>query len=232
MTTDSSGAKTTPPRKRGRPRQDGPSEAYVARRQDILAMAATVFREKGYDAGSLDDVAEALDLRKASLYYYVKSKSELLYFIFDAALSDGLSRLDALSHLSDPAERLSAYVEHQVALLASDTGMFKVFFDNRPLLSPEFEELIRAKEHRYFEFYIAAVSGAVEAGLLPPIDPRYGAQAVLGMCTWTYKWFTPGTHDCQAVAADFIALLLGPKPRGLTMVPKARHEKASQKIRA
>src|SRR5207253_8692552 len=59
----------------GRPRLLEPSPEYVARREEIVAAAAEVFHEKGYDAGTLDDVADALDLRRASLYYYVRSKA-------------------------------------------------------------------------------------------------------------------------------------------------------------
>ena len=53
-----------------------------------------LFQQKGYEAGSLDDVAEALDLRKGSLYYYIRSKGQLLFFIFDRAISTALERIE------------------------------------------------------------------------------------------------------------------------------------------
>src|SRR5436309_11157977 len=78
----------------GRPRLLEPSPEYVARREEIVAAAAEVFHEKGYDAGTLDDVADALDLRRASLYYYVRSKANLLFLIFEHALDMALRRLE------------------------------------------------------------------------------------------------------------------------------------------
>jgi len=52
-------------RGRGRPRHDTPSADYIARKELILQKAAEVFAAKGYEAGTLDDVAAALDMRKA-----------------------------------------------------------------------------------------------------------------------------------------------------------------------
>src|SRR5436309_14584491 len=90
----------------GRPRLLEPSPEFVTRRQEIVAAAAEVFHEKGYDAGTLDDVADALDLRRASLYYYVRSKSNLLFMVVEQALIVALERLDEYAQIEDPRERL------------------------------------------------------------------------------------------------------------------------------
>ena len=84
-------------RRRGRPRQTELSADYIRRRQEIIETAARVFHARGYETGSLDDVAAEMDLRKASLYYYVDSKAQLLYWVFDRAISLALERLDQLS---------------------------------------------------------------------------------------------------------------------------------------
>lgn len=213
-----------PARKRGRPRLDGPSPAYRQRQADIISTAATVFRARGYDAGSLDDVAEALGLRKASLYYYVRSKAELLYLIFDRALSEGLATLEARCNAASPADRLRICIDHQVRLLASDTAMFKVFFENRPLLSEEFEHAIQVKEARYLAHFVDAVTTATDAGILPAVNPRYAAQGILGMTTWTYQWFEAGRDEVDEVSASLLAVVLC---RGGQASAQRRRKKAS-----
>ncbi len=196
------------PRGRGRPRLTEPSAEFVRRRAEIIETAARVFHARGYEAGSLDDVAAELDLRKASLYYYVDSKAQLLYWIFDRAISLALQRLDELAEIQDPAERLAAFIAHQVSVVAEERSLFTVFFESRPRLDAEYEEEIRRKERRYLQRYVSAVSLAIEAGVLPSMDPRFAAQAILGMSSWVYKWFDPGSDDWKRLAADFIQLVL------------------------
>lgn len=205
----------TPKRRPGRPRLQGPSPEYVARLERIVAAAASVFREKGYDRGSLDDVAAAVGMRKAALYYYVRSKSDLLRLIFDRGLARGLEQLREIQRIQDPGSRLAAVIRHQVMLVVEDIDYFAVFFDHRwaegvpggrvaPIDDPD----LRAREREYFSVFVDTVAAAVAAGVIPAVDPRYGAQAILGMTTWVYKWFRPGRDDPDAIVDAFVRLIL------------------------
>jgi AcrR family transcriptional regulator len=195
-------------RPRGRPRLTEPSPEYRQRLDEIVTTAAAVFRRDGYETGSLDDVAAKLGLRKSSLYYYVRSKAELLYLIFDRAISTALDRLDELAHQTDPQRRLVALVSHQVTLMTDEPQMFAVFFDSRPRLDEAYERAIRAKERRYVRIYAEAVKAAIDGGHIPDIDPRYGAQAILGMAIWIYKWFDPKRDDRDALVDAYVRLIL------------------------
>ncbi|MDT7776637.1 MAG: TetR/AcrR family transcriptional regulator, cholesterol catabolism regulator, partial [Pseudonocardiales bacterium] len=64
--------------RRRRAAQEAGSEEYLAKRQEVIRAAATVFQEKGYDTATLHDVAEALDTDRATLYYYIAGKDDLL----------------------------------------------------------------------------------------------------------------------------------------------------------
>ncbi|MDA8033784.1 MAG: TetR/AcrR family transcriptional regulator [Actinomycetota bacterium] len=196
-------------RRPGRPRNTEPSPEYVARMNQIVETAAKVFQAKGYDAGSLDDVAVALDLRKASLYYYVRSKAELLYRVFDRAITTALDNVQCCQEIDDPRERLAALIRLQAVSVALSPGYFTVFFDQRPRLSPDYEADIRSKERRYLRVFAEAVDAAVAAGVLPAVDPRFGAQAILGMTSWVYKWFDGERDDPEAFARTCAELLLG-----------------------
>lgn len=198
----------SPERRRpGRPRLAKPSPEFLARREQIVDAAARVFRERGYDAGTLDDVAAALNLRQASLYYYVRSKAHLLYLIFDRAMALALEHLEGLGSLGDPGERLRMLIRHQVTVVAQEPSLFTVFFDHRPHLDDAYSAEIRAKERRYFRVFVEAVRDAVAAGMMPPVNPRYGAQALLGMTNWVYKWFDPQWDNLDRLADDFARLV-------------------------
>lgn len=214
--TDGDGqAEAAAPRpRRGRPRHEVPSPEYLARREEIVATAAIVFQARGYDAGSLDDVAAVLDMRKASLYYYVRSKGELLYLVFDRAITTAIEQLHQLASLSEPGERLAALIRHQVVVVASDPSLFAVFFDQRPGLDDEYVEEMRRKERQYIREYVQAVEDAVAVGALVDDEPRYLAQAILGMTSWVYKWFDPARDDPERFAETCVRLILGSEEPG------------------
>lgn len=198
-----------PRRRPGRPRLTEPSPEYLARLDEIIETGIKVFHERGYDSGSLDDVAAALDLRRASLYHYLRSKAQLLYLIFDRALTISLQRLDELAGIADPRQQLAALVGHQVRMVAADPSLFAVFFDQRPRLDDAYRDQIIRKEREYVRRFASVVTAAVEAGEVASVDPRHAAHALIGMTSWIYKWFDPERDDPDAVATTMIRLVLG-----------------------
>jgi len=196
------------PRKRGRPRNIEPSAEYRERLEDIVSVAAKIFHANGYEAGSLDDVAAALGLKKASLYYYVKRKSDLLRLVFDRAITTALSEVDRLAETSDPKERLAALIRHQATLVARDPSLFAVFYGRRSGLEGTDLAEISRKERRYIRQFAVAVEAAMDAGVLQPGDPRLVANAIVGMTSWSYKWFDPERDSPERFADCCVALIL------------------------
>ncbi|MCU4186652.1 TetR/AcrR family transcriptional regulator [Acidiferrimicrobium sp. IK] len=197
-----------PPRKRGRPRNVEPSAEYRERLTDIVTVAAKVFHAKGYEAGSLDDVAAALGMRKASLYYYVKRKSDLLRLVFERAITVALSEVDRLAEIDDPEERLAALIRYQATLVASDPPLFAVFFGQRSGLEDADLADISRKERRYIRRFVLAVEAAMEADVLPPGDARVMANMIVGMTSWSYKWFDPRRDAIDTFADSCVELVI------------------------
>jgi AcrR family transcriptional regulator len=199
------------PRRRrpGRPRQEGPSAVYLQRREEILARATEVFDAKGYDAGTLDDVARAMGMRKAGLYHYVSSKSELLYLLFDRAWELGFQRMAGVEDIGDPAERLAEVIRRHVGLIADQRSLFTVFLGRRPRFDDAGERAFLEKERRYVGIFARAVRDASAAGLIAPVDPRLGAMALMGMTSWVYKWYDPAVVTAERIGDEFVSLVLG-----------------------
>src|SRR3989442_2745301 len=88
---------------------------YTARRAEIIKVAADVFRERGYDAATSNDVAARLGTDRASLYYYVGSKEELLQEIVRDVLSQNLEAAEQVKKQKGTApEKLQALIEHMI----------------------------------------------------------------------------------------------------------------------
>lgn len=186
-----------------------PSEHYLERLGSIVDAAAQSFGEKGYEAASLDQIADGLELRKASLYHYVGSKSDLLRMVFERTLSLALERFEAIQRMPEPRERLKALIEHQVLTVTTYPAYFAVFFDQRAHLAPADEERMRDQQRRYLDVYVTAVRDAVGAGVIHPVDPEIGAQGILGMASWVYKWFRADRHSPDEIAQSCVDLVLG-----------------------
>jgi AcrR family transcriptional regulator len=90
--------------------------------QEILATAAALFGERGYDAVSLDDVAERLDVTKGSLYYYFPGKDELAVAAIETLGADWTGRLERLAATTEgsPHERLRALIREHVAIAVGE----------------------------------------------------------------------------------------------------------------
>ena len=95
-------------------REDAPTEGLsrierkrLRRVNEILRVAAEVVGERGYQNASLDEVAERLDLAKASLYYYFDSKQALVAACIDTAAVEVLRRLEAIVEQGGPRPRRS-----------------------------------------------------------------------------------------------------------------------------
>jgi hypothetical protein len=92
--------------------------------------------------------------------------------------------------------------------VTDEPTMFTVFFDNRPRLDETYEAGIRTKERRYVRIFAEAIRAASAAGTISELDARYGAQALLGMTSWTYKWFDPSRDDAEQLAETLTRLVL------------------------
>jgi AcrR family transcriptional regulator len=86
--------------------------------QQILATAAALFGERGYDAVSLEDVADRLDVTKGSLYYYFASKDELVTAAIETLGNEWTARLEGLpaGQSGTPADRLHALVREHIGI--------------------------------------------------------------------------------------------------------------------
>jgi AcrR family transcriptional regulator len=185
-----------------------PSEEYRTRLESIVSAAAEVFRSHSYDAATLDHVAAALGLGKASLYYYVNKKSDLLRLVFDRAITAALTEVETLAHITDPRERLVALIRHQVRLVLGEPSLFAVFFDQRTGLEKSDLAQINLKERRYLRQFVLAVEAAMEAEVIPPGDPRMVANSIIGLTSWSYKWFDPHRDSPEEIADICCALIV------------------------
>src|SRR5919206_3075902 len=95
-----------------------PRENSAGSRQEILRTSARLFRERGYDATSMNDISAALKLSKGGLYHHFRSKDEILFHIMNHAMEITEERvLTPIRNIADPEERLRALIRLHIELV-------------------------------------------------------------------------------------------------------------------
>lgn len=199
---------TTTKRPRGRPAHVVPSQIYQLRRSEIVEAAAQIFAKNGYDETSLDDVAQAINLSKPTLYYYFPSKAHLFYHLASLRADEAIAKLREIGKIDDPRERLVALMRFQLEQVSSDRRFYRYFFDHRPPLNnKKLKQELRDKLAQYSEFFYDGVERAIAAGILPPVDKFIAAQAIFGATFWIYKWYDPEKLSMDDLLEQFLTLI-------------------------
>ncbi|MCW2616522.1 MAG: hypothetical protein JWN08_3516 [Frankiales bacterium] len=196
--------------------RDRSGEAYTRRRSEIVAAAATIFRQKGYQATTLADVSEAVGVDRASLYFYVSSKDE----IFDEIVTE-LVKANTVE-----AERIAASAAAAPAKLRTLVlSLMRSYSDNYPFLYVYLQQNLshvseerqgwaaelRGVNRRYEAAVQAIVQQGVDDGSLRPVlDARVVAFGLMGIVSWTHRWFNPETSLVQAreIGEEYASMLL------------------------
>ena len=104
-------------------------------RDEILEAAAQIFSQKGYAASSMQDIAQAVSLQKASLYYHISSKQEILVELLDRALDLLIERLQmVIDQPLPPDEKLQTAIISYVEALTEHRELASILlFEHRSL---------------------------------------------------------------------------------------------------
>lgn len=160
------------------------------RMQEVLDAAARLFFTKGYRASSLADIGEALGMNKASLYYYVRSKEDLLRRLMLRAgkrLRD-LSREQELQRLPAPAA-LERLVREHCRVIFEHSHELGLLIQQRRFLGTEALGEIAERERAYVDYVRALVARGMDEGAFRAMDGGVATQLVLDSVNGLLRWY-------------------------------------------
>ena len=179
---------------------------HDAKRVAILSEAARLFNGKGSRATTLQDVALGLGLTKTSLYYYVRTKEDLIFQCYELALDQQHARLDALDEQDlKPLERARGFFHHQFdTWLAAQEGrdihiaaMLEI-----ASLNTGHREAIEGEYVRMFKRLRTYLREAQAAGDLRDLDTTSATRAIIGATDWVFYWLHQVDRDRVEATAD------------------------------
>jgi AcrR family transcriptional regulator len=170
----------------------------------IYRVAAGIMCKKGYEATSMNDIAEAVGLTKAGLYHYIRGKEDLLFQI----MSFGMDMVDEdviapARRIGDPESRLRAVVERHCRRIMEQGGAVTILLEEMPALTPAHQRVIRNRKRGYFELVRDTLGELSAEGSLRELDSTVAAFTLFGMILWTSRWYRHGgTLTPEQAAAD------------------------------
>ena len=182
------------------------TRAYDDKLARILQTAAAIFAEKGYHDTSIRDISRATGVSLSGLYYYFRSKEELLFLIQDHCFGSVLATAQAsLAGETNPERRLRLFIENHLRYFLSNMKEMKVLSHEARSLSGDYRRLVNNKKRQYTDLCIRILTELAPAE--PAIDARVAAYSLFGMMNWIYNWYKPGQDSPAAELADQMSQL-------------------------
>jgi AcrR family transcriptional regulator len=183
-----------------------------ARWEEILAGAGRVFGRLGYGQSTLEDVAAEVGIRRATLYYYVGTKEELLVGLLHDPIQTMRTRLEEVAAGREPApERLAAALREYVRTMAELPELFIFLSENvhQVMSGPEADH-IRDNADRYGRTLAQVIQSGAKAGeFRTDVDPSVAVLGIMGMFNWIHRWYNPdGERSLAEFGEVFIEMAL------------------------
>jgi AcrR family transcriptional regulator len=167
----------------------------MSRRTQILRRATEIFEQKGVAQTSMEDIAQAVGVKREALYYYFRSRDDILLEIILPQSSSLISnirqvldtRLDSMGKLRAAIERhLNGYKPGylEMSVMLRENHHFK---DERRVLE------LRRTWRDYNALWVQLIeAGQADGTFDASLDPKMTVFGILGMCNWVSRWYQPG----------------------------------------
>lgn len=179
------------------------------RKEQLIEVAAKLFKQKGYASTSMRDLAAEIGIEAASLYHHIKSKEEILETIcFEMAskFTDAITETNDIYFNAE--ERLRMAIKNHVLIITQNINRSSVFLHEwRSLTEPKLSEFIEQR-NQYEQGIRVILNDGINEDLFDNVDEKFAALTILSTVNWINEWYNPdGKMNAEQVAeklSDFI----------------------------
>jgi AcrR family transcriptional regulator len=194
-----------------REQQDGAIGDSAPREDQVRAAALRLFKEKGYHATSMRDIASEVGINKGSLYSYIRSKEDLLIPVFERAMGVLLAQIEEITANRSlrPTERLKQAIHAHVTAVADNLDVLTVYLSEWRQLETESLTTVREQRERYAALFLAILEDGVQAGAFRVMDTRIAMLGMIGMCNYLFRWYRPeGRLTTDQIADELTEMVM------------------------
>jgi len=179
------------------------------RREEILHAALRAFRDRGYHATTLDDIARHLGVRKTALYHYFPDKESILYGCHRESLAELDRILEEARRLATPRDRLRHVIREHVRVMTDTLQGSPLAFEVGAFSTGRQAEIIAARD-RYEREVRRFLQQGIRSRAFRRVDAKVAVFAILGAINWVARWYRPeGTLHAEEIGSRFADQLLG-----------------------
>jgi TetR/AcrR family transcriptional regulator, cholesterol catabolism regulator len=175
------------------------------RNREVVDAAAKVFHERGYVHASVQDVADELGILKGSVYYYIRTKEDLLFWLLEEVHDEVEQILEEVLAIDglEPLDRLALYIRRQVEHNASNLMKISIYYHDAEHLGEERRKDIAARRKVHERFVEEMISAAQARGeVSAQADARLLANFIFANIIWPYRWYRPGGRTSREELAE------------------------------
>jgi len=179
-----------------------------SRRSELTREAARLFAERGFHGTSMGDLADAIGVKKGSLYSLTGSKQELLFETMREGALAFHAALDAVPDDAPAVSRVRLALRGHLRVVSEQLDVATVFTREWRYLEGPYRDQIRDERRRYEERWRRLFEEGVESGgLRADLDAGAAALLVLSAANWAYTWLT-SDRDTDELADRFTAIVV------------------------
>ena len=194
----------------------GATNDEVNRRQALVRVAARLFREKGFEATTVRDIASAVGMRSGSPFYHFANKQDILKAVMAEGLKQGLDRtLDALKKAHTPQQRFRMLVRTHYGILHDEGSEFiaVLLYEWRSLPERHKQEIIAVKDE-YDRLWHNNLSELLQLGLIgansgqdlgTDQEAKVARLMIIGAINFSVTWYKRRPKDDQTMDLDALA---------------------------
>ncbi|MBK7651452.1 MAG: TetR family transcriptional regulator [Flammeovirgaceae bacterium] len=182
----------------------------LSRKEQVIRSAAELFREKGYAASSMRDLAQKLGIEAASLYSHIKSKEEILQSLcFDMATEFRKSLAEVESKNYTATEKLRFGIIGHIQVMAKDLTASAVFMnEHRHLSQPFLRDFLLLRINYINRFKAIIEEGASKGEFKDTIDKKLAVMTLFSSLNWMPMWYDPSSKIDPAELGQQLADML------------------------
>ncbi len=190
--------------RRRRPKRPRNADPHASTRVDILKSAAKAFRKLGYHGATVEEIANALHMKKGNLYYYFRNKEEILFACHQYSLDRLMQLLEEVEASELPADEQLRRLVHAFVHTILDELHGTALFLDLEALSPAHLKAVIVRRDRFDHGVRQIVERGMASGEFTRADPKLLTFALMGAVNWIPRWFSPdGPATSQQISEAF-----------------------------
>jgi len=162
-----------------------------SKRVKILNVAAKLIAKKGYGETSFQEIADVVKLHKSSLFYYFRSKEELLLKILEKPIQEVGINLENIVRDKElePEEKLKKAIDNHLEKLTEHLDTINIFLNEIRNLSNKNRWVYIEKRKNYEKEFMKIILEMKSKGHFKGLNPKIVTLGLLGMLNWSVKWY-------------------------------------------